>query len=76
VDQEKEGALMNRITFPIEPENTGDAVANLQDGLQLLPKRRIFHRNGLELSRIRSGLQSERVEGNYDTLALELIALP
>jgi len=52
---------MDIITFPIEPENIGDAVANLQDGLQLM------------MDRVRSGLQRELAESQVTRLPCCLI---
>src|SRR5262245_52292046 len=56
---------MNRITFPLQPQTQGDAVANLHEGLQLLLRRQVLQVTGTVPAGLEDRLRVEQTQRMY-----------
>ena len=56
---------MNRIKFPLQPQSQGDAVADLQEGLQLLLKKQVLQVTGTAPAGLEDRLRVEQTQRVY-----------
>ncbi len=66
---------MNRIIFPLPLEMQGEAVADLQDGLQLLLEQGIFQLSDADRQTLEAGVGVERAGSIYLEATHRLVAL-
>src|SRR3989442_714168 len=66
---------MNRIKFPLQPQSQGDAVADLQEGLQLLLKRQVLQVTGTAPAGLDERLRVEQTQRLYGTSTRLLVSV-